>query len=266
MDKIALELGPLQIRWYSICIFTGILVACILIYKEAKKNKIDEEFLINLTFYTILIGILGARLYYIIFNLSYYLSNPIEIIKIWNGGLAIHGGIIAGLLFIIYYCKKYKVDIYKILDMVVVGLIVAQAIGRWGNFFNQEAYGPITTKENLTSLFLPNFIIEGMYISGAYHYPTFFYESTWCLIGFIIMLLLRKYKKLKPGYLTGFYLIWYGIIRFMIEAMRTDALMLGPIKVAQLVSIIFVISGLTLIIIKSLKNKNVVHKLGGKNE
>lgn len=257
MNKIALELGPIEIHWYSICIFIGMLIACLLIYKEAKKNNIKEDFLINLTFYTILIGILGARLYFVIFNLPYYLNNPLDIIKIWNGGLAIHGGIIAGLLFVIYYCKKYQVDIWKMLDIIVMGLIIAQAIGRWGNFFNQEAYGPITSLETLKSLGIPSFIIKGMYISGSYHHPTFFYESVWCLIGFIIMFILRKRKTLKVGQLSSFYLIWYGIIRFIIEGMRTDSLMLGPIKVAQLVSIIFGISGL-IIFIKS-KNKNQYH-------
>lgn len=254
MEKIALDLGPIQIYWYSIFIFIGMLVACFLIYKEAKKRGVDEEFLVNLTFNTIIIGIIGARLYYVLFNLSYYLDNPVEIFQIWNGGLAIHGGIIAGLLFVVYYCKKHEVNLWKMLDIIVVGLIIAQAIGRWGNFFNSEAYGPITTAANLKSLGIPQFIINGMYILGDYRQPTFFYESVWCFFGFLAMLIIRKYKYLKVGQLTSFYLIWYGIIRFIIEAMRTDSLMLGPIKMAQLVSIIFIISGI-IIFIKSAKGK-----------
>lgn len=256
MNKVALDLGPIQIYWYSIFIFLGMLTACILIYKESKKRGINEDFLINLIFYTIIIGIIGARLYYVIFNLSYYLNRPLEIFQIWNGGLAIHGGIIAGLLFIIYYCKKHKVNIWKMLDIIVVGLIIAQAIGRWGNFFNSEAYGPVTTAVHLKSLGIPNFIINGMYIMGEYHQPTFFYESIWCIIGFIIMLIIRRTKKLKTTQLTAFYLIWYGIIRFIIETMRTDSLMLGPIKMAQLVSIIFIVSGI-IIGIRSLKDKKI---------
>lgn len=254
MEKVALDLGPIQIYWYSIFIFIGMLVACFLIYKEAKKRGIDEEFLVNLTFNTIIIGIIGARLYYVLFNFSYYLDNPVEIFQIWNGGLAIHGGIIAGLLFIIYYCKKHEVNLWKMLDIIVVGLIIAQAIGRWGNFFNSEAYGPITTAAHLKSLGIPQFIIDGMYILGEYRQPTFFYESVWCLFGFLAMLIIRQYKYLKIGQLTSFYLIWYGIIRFIIEAMRIDSLMLGPIKMAQLVSIVFVISGI-IIFIKSIKSK-----------
>lgn len=252
MEKVALDLGPIQIYWYSIFIFIGMLVACFLIYKEAKKRGIEEDFLVNLTFNTIIIGIIGARLYYVLFNLSYYLDNPVEIFQIWNGGLAIHGGIIAGLLFIIYYCKKHEVNLWKILDIIVVGLIIAQAIGRWGNFFNSEAYGPITTASHLKSLGIPQFIIDGMYILGDYRQPTFFYESVWCLFGFLAMLIIRQYKYLKIGQLTSFYLIWYGIIRFIIEAMRTDSLMLGPLKMAQLVSLVFIVSGI-IIFIKSTK-------------
>lgn len=252
MEKVALDLGPIQIYWYSIFIFIGMLVACFLIYKEAKKRGIDEDFLVNLIFNTIIIGIIGARLYYVLFNLSYYLVNPVEIFQIWNGGLAIHGGIIAGLLFIIYYCKKHEVNLWKILDIIVVGLIIAQAIGRWGNFFNSEAYGPITTAAHLKSLGIPQFIINGMYILGDYRQPTFFYESVWCLFGFLAMLIIRQYKYLKIGQLTSFYLIWYGIIRFIIEAMRTDSLMLGPLKMAQLVSLVFIVSGI-IIFIKSTK-------------
>lgn len=252
MEKVALDLGPIQIYWYSIFIFIGMLVACFLIYKEAKKRGIEEDFLVNLTFNTIIIGIIGARLYYVLFNFSYYLDNPVEIFQIWNGGLAIHGGIIAGLLFIIYYCKKHEVNLWKILDIIVVGLIIAQAIGRWGNFFNSEAYGPITTAAHLKSLGIPQFIIDGMYILGEYRQPTFFYESVWCLFGFLAMLIIRQYKYLKIGQLTSFYLIWYGIIRFMIEAMRTDSLMLGPLKMAQLVSLGFIVSGI-IIFIKSTK-------------
>ena len=194
MDKVALDFGPIQIYWYSIFIFIGMLVACFVIYKEAKKRGIDEDFLVNATFNTIIIGIIGARLYYVLFNLPYYLNNPIEIFEIWNGGLAIHGGIFAGLLFLIYYTKKHNQNLLKLLDIIVVGLIIAQAIGRWGNFFNSEAYGPITTSAHLKSLGIPEFVINGMYILGEYREPTFFYESVWCLFGFCAMIIIRRYK------------------------------------------------------------------------
>lgn len=244
MDRVALDLGFLQIYWYSICIFLAMVVACFFIYREAKKREIDEEFLTNLIFNTIIVSIIGARAYYVIFNLGYYLKNPVEIFEIWNGGLAIHGGILAATLFMIGYCKKNKVEFLKIADIAVVGLIIGQAIGRWGNFFNGEAYGQITTYEKLIESGIPKFVVDGMFIMGEYRQPTFFYESVWCLFGFLAMLIVRRISKyLKTGQLTGFYLIWYGIARFLIEGLRTDSLMLGPIKMAQVVSIIFILLG-----------------------
>lgn len=261
MDRVAVDLGPIQIYWYSIFIFIGLLVASILIFKEARRRNIDEDFLVNLIFNTIIIGLIGARLYYVIFNLPYYIANPIEIFAIWNGGLAIHGGVFAALIFIIIYCKKHEVNCLQILDIMVVGLIIGQAIGRWGNFFNGEAYGQITSLEELKEQQIPMFIINGMYILGEYRQPTFFYESTWCLSGFLAMLIIRKYKYLKRGQLTGFYLFWYGFGRFLIESMRTDSLMLGSLKMAQIVSIVFVIVGIILFFYNVFKSTKEDKKL-----
>lgn len=254
MDRVALELGPIQIYWYSIFIFLGLLTASILIFKEARKRNIDEDFLINLIFNTIIIGLIGARVYYVLFNIPYYASNPIEILAVWNGGLAIHGGIFAALAFILIYCKKKNVNSLQLLDIIVVGLIIAQAIGRWGNFFNSEAYGQVTTYAELKAQQIPTFIINGMYILGEYRQPTFFYESTWCFAGFLAMLIIRKYKYLKRGQLTGFYLFWYGLGRLLIESLRTDSLMLGPIKIAQVVSIVFIITGIVLFFYNLIKS------------
>lgn len=251
MDRVAFDLGFIQIYWYSIFIFLGMLIACTVIYKEAKKRGIDEDTLINMTFSTVIFGIIGARLYYVIFNLPYYLKHPLEILEIWNGGLAIHGGIIAGLLTIIVFCKKHRMSIMRMLDIIVVGLIIGQAIGRWGNFFNSEAYGAITTLEALQSQKIPQFVINGMYILGEYRQPTFFYESVGCVFGFFAMIIIRLGKYLKRGNLTAFYLVWYGIIRFFIEGLRSDSLMLGPIKMAQVVSGIFILVGI-IIFIKNL--------------
>lgn len=255
MDRVALDLGIIQIYWYSILVFTAMLVATFLVMKEGKKQGLSEDFLVNLIFDTIIIGIAGARLYYVLFNLNYYLANPLEIFAIWNGGLAIHGGIIAAVIFVIAYCNHHKVIALKMLDIIVVALILAQAIGRWGNFFNSEAYGLVTTYDSLKASGVPKFIIDGMYINGEYHHPTFFYESMWCLFGFLGMLIVRRCKEIKIGQLTGFYLIWYGIERFLVEGLRMDSLMLGPIKIAQVISIIFIVLGL-FIFIKSTKMKN----------
>ena len=249
MDRIALDLGFIQIYWYSLFIFFGILVATFVILKECKRQNINEDFIVNLIFYTVIFGLIGARLYYVCFNLDYYLKYPLEILEIWNGGLAIHGGIIAGLLCVFIYCKKYNAKLLKLLDIVVVGLIIGQAIGRWGNFFNQEAYGAITTLENLQKIGIPDFIIVGMYIGGAYRQPAFLYESIWCLAGFIALLIVRHYRYLKTGQLTGVYLIWYSVGRFFIEGMRTDSLMLGSLKMAQVISIVGIIIGVMMLIL-----------------
>lgn len=255
MNDVMLNLGIFQIKWYSFFIFLAMLTACLIIFKESKKKNVPDNYLTNLIFYGLIIGILGARLYYVIFNLDYYLNNPSQIFAIWNGGLAIHGGLISALIFLIIYSRKNKINILQMLDIIVVGVIIAQAIGRWGNFFNQEAYGNIISLQALKNMHLPKFIIDGMYISGSYREPTFLYESICSLIGFILLLILRATKKLKTGQLTAIYLIWYGIVRFGIETLRSDSLMLGQIKVAQLVSLLFVISGIALFIYSYKKKK-----------
>ena len=255
MNRVALDLGVIQIYWYSIFIFIGMLVACTVIYREAKKRNIDDDFLVNLTFNALIFGIIGARLYYVLFNLEYYLAHPIEILEIWNGGLAIHGGILAGLIAIATYCKSKKVNLMRTLDIIVVGVIIGQAIGRWGNFFNGEAYGAITTLEALQSQHLPEFIINGMYILGEYRQPTFLYESIGCLIGFIVLLIVRLNKNIKRGTLTAIYLIWYGVLRFFIESMRSDSLMIGTLKIAQFMSIAFIITGIIILLVNLFRKK-----------
>ncbi len=259
MNRVALDLGIFQVYWYSIFILLGVLSAIFIIYKEMKKQGLSKDTILDMSFYSILIGIIGARIYYVLFNLDYYLSSPIEIIKIYNGGLAIHGGLIAGCAYLIYFTKKHKINTLKVLDIIVVGLILGQAIGRWGNFFNQEAFGKLTTYEALQNSYIPKFIIDGMYINGEYYTPTFFYESITSIIGFILLLIMRKNKRIKIGQLSGFYLIWYSINRFFIEGLRTDSLMLGSIKIAQLVSLLLIIIGIILIF-KNIKKRNYYHE------
>ena len=240
-------------------ILLGVIVAYILITREGKKQGLPKEFISDLIFYTLIIGILGARVYYCVFNLDYYLANPSEILKIYNGGLAIHGGVIAGFIFVYFYTKKKNVSFIKILDIVAPAVIIAQSFGRWGNFFNQEAHGGITTYQNLKNMHIPEFIINGMHIEGKYYYPTFFFESIWCLIGFIILMIARKNKNLRKGFQIGFYFIWYGIGRFFIEALRTDSLMFFGLKIAQIVSLIGIIIGI--IIIVTNRNKKYYNEM-----
>ena len=259
MNRVAFNIFGFNVYYYSLCILLGVIVAYILITREGKKQGLPKEFISDLIFYTLIIGILGARVYYCVFNLDYYLANPSEILKIYNGGLAIHGGVIAGLIFVYLYTKKKNVSFIKILDIVAPAVIIAQSFGRWGNFFNQEAHGGITTYQNLKNMHIPEFIINGMHIEGKYYYPTFFFESIWCLIGFIILMIARKNKNLRKGFQIGFYFIWYGIGRFFIEALRTDSLMFFNLKIAQIVSLIGIIIGI--IIIVTNRNKKYYNEM-----
>ncbi len=259
MNRVAFNIFGFNVYYYSLCILLGVIVAYILITREGKKQGLPKEFISDLIFYTLIIGILGARVYYCVFNLDYYLANPSEILKIYNGGLAIHGGVIAGLIFVYFYTKKKNVSFIKILDIVAPAVIIAQSFGRWGNFFNQEAHGGITTYQNLKNMHIPEFIINGMHIEGKYYYPTFFFESIWCLIGFIILMIARKNKNLRKGFQIGFYFIWYGIGRFFIETLRTDSLMFFNLKIAQIVSLIGIIIGI--IIIVTNRNKKYYNEM-----
>lgn len=257
MNPVAFEIFGFTIKWYSIFILVGVIVAWIFLQGDAKRFDIKKDFITNLVFWTMIVGIIGARAYYVIFNWEYYASHTNEIWHIWEGGLAIHGGLLAGCLTIFIYCKRHNTSALRILDMASPYVLLAQAIGRWGNFFNGEAYGVATTYEHLKSLkIIPEFIISGMNINGIYYTPTFYFESLWCILGFIIILLLRKIKYLRLGQQIGTYLMWYSLGRFFIESLRTDSLMIfGYIKAAQVISIVLFIIGLVLVLLQARKPK-----------
>lgn len=243
-----------SIHFYSLCILLGIIVAYIIIRLEAHNQRLDKDYIFNTVFYGLVIGILGARIHYVLFNLDYYLTYPLEIIKIWHGGLAIHGGIIAAAIFVYFYStKRYKTSFLRTTDVLLPGVIIAQAIGRWGNFFNQEAYGIEVSKELLQKLFIPGFVIKGMNIGGTYYLPTFYFESILCIIGFLIIILIRTRLNNRVGYVTAFYLVWYGLLRFVIEIFRTDSLKLFNIKIACIISVIFILLGIVLFIYSTFK-------------
>ena len=245
MNRTILSIGNFHIYCYSVLIATGIIIGLYLLMKEASKQNISKDTIIDIAFYTIIWGIIGARIYYVIFNIKPYLSNPISILYVWEGGLAIYGGIIGGLITLAYQTKKKNIALGKLTDMIVPSLILDKYIGRWCNFFNQEAHGGIVTLEFLKKIHIPNFIIKGMYINGNYYHPTFFYESLWCLLGFILLIIIRRLlKNSKDGTLTFIYLIWYGIGRFFIEGLRTDSLYLGIFRISQIVSIVIIIIGI----------------------
>ena len=254
MNRILFEIGPITIYWYSVTMLLAVLTGIYLATKESKKQGM-YSFISDLVTYIIIFGIIGARLYYVIFNFDNYKYDLLSIFEIWEGGIAIYGAIIGGFIAIVYLARKREKSIIKTTDIIVPGLLLAQSIGRWGNFFNGEAHGTEVSLEFLNNLHLPNFIIEGMHIEGTYYHPTFLYESIWCLLGFIILITTRKLTKRKDGIMTFSYFIWYGIGRLFIEGLRTDSLYLGDFRISQLVSIILIITGILGIIISILKGK-----------
>ncbi len=236
MDPVAFSLGPIEVRWYGILISSALAIGTYLAYFEAKRQKINPDHVLNIVIIAAPMAFVGARIYYVIFRwFAYYRFHPEEIIAIWHGGLAIHGGLIFGLLGGYIVIRKYKLDFWKMADIVSPSIILGQAIGRWGNFFNQEAYGYITD--------LP----WAMYIAGAYRHPTFLYESIWDLSVFVFLLWFRRRSFTKTGEIFLSYAILYSLGRFIVESFRTDSLMLGPLRAAQVISIVIILISVLII-------------------
>ena len=234
MNPNVLVFEGIAIKWYTLLVMIGVFMAILYFVNEGMKHGFPKDFLFNMCFWTVIVGILGARIYYVVFNFQSYASDPVSILKIWEGGLAIHGGLLFGFLTLFFLCRKYRIDLFKITDYAGPGVLLAQAIGRWGNFFNQEAHGGPVLRSALENLHIPDL---------------------WCLLGFIIMMILKKFKHLKVGHLTSFYLIWYSIGRFFIESRRTDSLMLGDFRMAQVVSVVLFILGIFGLMITSRKGR-----------
>lgn len=236
MNPIAFTVGPFSIHWYSLLIASAFAIGILLANYHAELRQINTDKLANLLVLVIPGSIIGARLYYVIFNWGYYSLNPQEILAVWHGGLAIHGGVIGGFLAGYWYIRREKeLKLWPTADIIAPSLILGQAIGRWGNFFNQEAHGGPVSEEYISRF--PDFIQKGMFIGGEYYHPTFFYESLWNGLVFLILLYLVRKKNLPAGTVTMTYLILYSLGRFFVEGMRTDSLMLGPFRTAQVVSV-----------------------------
>ena len=255
MNPIMMNALGFEIRWYSFLLFIAVVFGLYILMKEGKRYDYSLDFIFNLGFWMIIFGFIGARIYYVIFNYKYYLNDPMSILRVWEGGLAIHGGLLGGFITLAIYCKKYHTRIPKMTDMITIPLLLGQAIGRWGNFFNGEAHGSATTLTALQNNHIPEFVIGGMNINGVFYHPTFFYESMWCFLGVLVLLIVKKYKYLKVGQLSSIYLMWYSLGRFFIESLRTDSLMLGGFKVAQLISVLLFIIGLVFFMALSRKGK-----------
>lgn len=241
--KIFVSFGSLSITWYALCILTGAFLAYMIAQRTMKKWAYAPEILDDYALPMMLVGILGARTYYVIFEWEYYRQHVEEIVKIWHGGLAIHGGLIAGVIFSYFYFRNRKISCLRMVDCIMPEVLLAQALGRWGNFMNQEAFGRVVPEAFYTGF--PSFIKNRMFINGMYREPTFLYESIGDLLGFLfIYFIFRKYFYKKKGDCGFMYLIWYGIVRFFVEGCRTDSLMIGPLRVAQCISLVFIFVGI----------------------
>jgi len=248
LNPIALQLGGLAIHWYGIIIASGVLLAVYLSSKEATRRNVNEDHILNLILWALPFTLIGARLYYVAFKWPYYAAHPSEIIAIWHGGIAIYGGLIAAVIVFIVYTRVQWLSIWLILDIVSPTVMIAQAIGRWGNFMNQEAFGAVTSKAFLEGIHLPNFIIQQMFINGAYRQPTFLYESFWNVVGFALIMSVRHHSHwFKQGEIFLSYVMWYSFGRFFIEGMRTDSLYVMPgLRVSQLLSVILFVSAIAI--------------------
>ena len=251
LDPVLLELGPITIYWYGVIIATGALLGIYLGMKEAERVGWNKEIIIDFVFYAIIFAILSARIYYVVFEWERYADGPFwKVFAIWEGGIAIHGAILGGVLTAIVFAKVRNIDFWKLVDIAAPSLILGQAIGRWGNFMNQEAHGgPVSEQayENFLQ-YLPDFIMNQMTIDGIMYHPTFLYESVWNVVVFVFLILLRKYNPIR-GEIFLSYLILYSVGRFFIEGMRTDSLyIIEGLRTAQVVSVTLILIGIILII------------------
>ena len=245
MDKVAFTIFGIDIMWYGVLMSLGMILGSLIAIKEAKRVGLKEDDILDLAIFAIPLGLLGARLYYILFNLDYYLENPSQILNFRGGGMAIHGALIAGFLTGYIFCKIRKLDIFKMADTVILGMPLAQSIGRWGNFINQEAHGG------------PTDLPWGIMVDGVKVHPTFLYESIWDLGIFIFLVMFRKNKK-YDGQVLFYYIGLYSLGRFFIEGLRTDSLMIGPLRMAQVISLVFILCAILGHLYLSKKSKEEV--------
>ncbi|MDB4940069.1 MAG: prolipoprotein diacylglyceryl transferase [Candidatus Doudnabacteria bacterium] len=240
------KIGFLNIRYYSLTFVGAIIAAYLVARNRVLKAGIAEKTFEDIVFWTILIGFLSARIYYVLFYFDQYRNNLSEIYKIWHGGLAIYGGLIGGALTLYMMCRKYKLDFFKLSDLVMLGIPIAQAIGRLGNYFNNEAFGKPT---NLPwKIFIPLNQRPIGYENYAYYQPTFLYEIIANLIIFVLLFFIERKNKLVPGVLTALYIIFYSIARFAIEGIRLDSAYFGPFKGDQVTAVLLILLSLGLMV------------------
>ena len=263
-----IELGFLNIRWYGLIIAIGLTLAVIYGLRRCKQFGIKQDDIIDGVLWIVPFAVICARLYYCIFSWSDYAANPIKILYIWEGGLAIYGGVIGALIGVIVFCKVKKINVWALFDLVSLGFMIGQSIGRWGNFFNREAFGSycdnifamrissshIPVPENPTAVFLANKelllqkAMEGNYAGMIQVHPTFLYESLWNIAGFAALHFISKNRKFD-GQIALCYVIWYGLGRAIIEGLRMDSLMWGPIRVSQLLAAVSCVAAAAVLVV-----------------
>ena len=259
-SNVAFYIGEKAIYWYGIVIAVGLIMGVIVGLIEAKRRGYRAEMVLDLILVAVPICIIFARLYYVVFEWQNYAADPIRILYIWEGGLAIYGAVIGGVIAAIIFYYWRRVSIGEVLDVAAPGLIIGQAIGRWGNFANQEAFGRAVTDTSLQ--WFPYAVkidagktIDGVFYAAGYYYATFFYESMWNLIVFAVLMLVRKKVKIRGG-IFALYVTLYGLGRFWIEQLRTDSLMWHGYRVSQAVSELLVIGGLAYLIYMYFSKRN----------
>lgn len=265
LNPIAFNLGPIEVHWYGIIIASAVIIAVFLAVREGGRRNILADDIYDMILWALPAAIIAARIYYVAFEWPYYAAHPAEIIRIWDGGIAVYGSLIGAGIVVYFFCRSRFIPVWLMLDVAAPTVIMAQGIGRWGNFMNQEAFGQITSLSFLQGLHLPHFIISQMLISGAYRQPTFLYESVWDILGFIVLMSLRHRTGLfKQGEVFLGYVIWYSFGRFFTEGMRTDSLMLfNTIRVSQLLSVILFVGAIGLIIYRRRQGSQVPMYLDG---
>ena len=234
---IAIQIGPFVIRWYGVLMATAIVVALWLAHREARKEGLPADDVISVAQWSILAGLVGARLYEVVFNWDYYGQYPAKIIAVWEGGLAIHGGLIVGPIVGIWLARRWHVPVLRGLDISAPGIAIGQAIGRWGNFFNEEAFGRPTDLPWKLYISPPH--RPAGFAQFDFFHPTFLYESLWDLAVFLVLIgWLRPKLRGRPGALFFCYVGLYSIGRFAIEALRLDSFWIGAFRVPQIASVI----------------------------
>ena len=241
------DIGPLTVNYYGLIIGIGLLLAIFYGCKRSKHFGIREDDILDGVLWVVPFAVLCARLYYCVFSWESYAQNPISILYIWQGGLAIYGGVLGALLGVAVFCKVKKIKLPALLDLVSLGFLIGQSIGRWGNFFNREAFGAAT--DIFCKMGLQN-IWTG---EVEYYHPTFLYESLWNAAGFLLLHFLSKKRKYDGQIALG-YVAWYGLGRAFIEGLRTDSLMWGPVRVSQALAAVSCLAAVTVLVVRHFRS------------